>query len=142
MGVYLSKTIYVCIEAYGCCRFELENIFSSMYDHIKPWNLLLSSPSKANVLIVSGWLNLALQTHIKKVYEQLKADKRVIAIGTCQLSGSVYHTKPHQKLSIDQILPVSIFVPGCPPSPEQIISGIKLALKSEGQNTGRFLNVF
>ena len=139
----MSKTIYVCIEAYGCCRLELENIFSSMYDHIKPWNLLLSPPSKANILIVSGWLNLALQTHIKKVYEQLKTDKIVIAIGACQISGSVYHIDSHQKVSIDQILPVSVFIPGCPPSPEQIISGIKLALKNknESHSEERFLNV-
>ena len=137
----MSKTIYVCIEAYGCCRFELENIFSSMYDHIKPWNLILSPPSKASILIVSGWLNLTLQTHIKKVYAQLKADKKVIAIGACQISGSVYHTASQQKFSIDQILPISTFVPGCPPSPEQIISGIKLALKKKEQNQEGFLNV-
>ena len=112
-----------------------------MYDHIKPWNLLLSPPSEANILIVSGWLNLALQTHLKKVYEQLKADKIVIAIGACQISGSVYHTD--ESASIDQILPVSVFVPGCPPSPEQIISGMKLALKNknEDQNKESFLNV-
>ena len=137
----MSKTVYVCIEAYGCCHLELENIFSSMYDHIKPWNLILSPPSKTNILIVSGWLNLALQTHIKKVYEQLKSNKIVIAIGACQISGSVYHTESHQKFSIDQILPVSIFVPGCPPSPEQIISGIKLALENKTQNEENSLNV-
>ena len=138
----MSKTIYVCIEAYGCCRLELENIFSSMYDHIKPWNLLLSPPAKANILIVSGWLNLALQTHIKKVYEQLKADKVVIAVGACQISGSVYHTD--SCVSIDQILPVSTFVPGCPPSPEQIISGMKLALKkkNKSQSEENLLNVY
>ena len=113
-----------------------------MYDHIKPWNLISSPPSKASVLIVSGWLNLALQTHIKRVYEQLKADKKVIAIGACQISGSVYHTGTQQGFSIDQILPVSTFVPGCPPSPEQIIYGIKLAVKSKSQNKGSFLNVY
>ena len=137
----MSKTIYVCIEAYGCCRLELENIFGSMYDHIKPWNLIPCPPSKASVLIVSGWLNLALQAHIKEVYKQLKADKKVIAIGACQISGSVYHTGPHQKLSIDQILPVSIFVPGCPPSPEQIICGIKLAFENENHKKEISLNV-
>ena len=137
----MSKKIYVCIEAYGCCHFELENIFSSMYDYIKPWSLISSPPSKANILIVSGWLNLALQTHIKKIYEQLKSDKIVVAIGACQISGSVYHTEPYQKLSIDQILPVSVFVPGCPPSPEKIISGIKLALDNKIQKQKGFSNV-
>ena len=135
----MSKTIRVCLEIYGCCQLEAENIFSSMYDHIKPWTLIPSQPSQSHILIVSGWLNSALQRRIKTIYEQLEPDKKVIAVGVCQISGSTYHSQ--KSLSIDQILPVSAFVPGCPPSPEQIISGIKLALTTPTQSTERFLDV-
>ena len=135
MGYLLSKTIRVCLEVYGCCQLEVENIFSSMYDHIKPWTLIPSQPSQSHVLIVSGWLNMALQTRIKAVYEKLRSDKKVVAVGVCQISGSTYHTNSRKNFSIDQILPVSAFVPGCPPSPEQIISGIKLALQPQSKMT-------
>ena len=137
----LPKTLRICLEVHGCCTLEVENIFSSMYDHIKPWTLTPSPPHKANLLIVSGWLTPQLQTHIKIVYEKLPADKKVIAIGVCSLSGAVYQDQPAG--SVDQILPVSVFVPGCPPSPEQIISGIQLALKTEKSTKTQenFLNV-
>lgn len=136
----MSKTIHVCLEIYGCCQLEVESIFSSMYDHIRPWTLIPSQPSQSSVLIVSGWLNLALQRRIKTIYEQLKPDKKVIAVGVCQISGSTYHSQ--KSFSIDQILPVSAFVPGCPPSPEQIISGIKLALTTPTQGMEKKLNVY
>ena len=129
---FLSKTISVCLEVYGCCGLEVENIFSSMYNHIRPWTLIPSPPDQAEVLLVSGWLNLSLQAQIKSKYEQLKGHRKVIALGVCQISGSVYQGHQQKQLvCIDQILPVSVFVPGCPPSPEQIISGITLALDKD-----------
>ncbi len=140
----MFKTLHICLEVYGCCTLEIDNVFSSLYDHIKPWTLIPSPPHKTNLLIVSGWLAPQLQTHIKLVYEKLLTDKKVIAIGVCSLSGVVYQTKQQTNVSVDQILPVSVFVPGCPPSPEQIISGIKLALdtKIPSKSKDNFLNVY
>ena len=131
----MSTQIGICLETYGCCGLEVENIFSSIYNDLHSWILIPSPPEQSEILIVSGWLNLSLQARIKSVYAQLKGQRKVMALGACQISSSVYHTRQSQHVCIEHILPVSAFVPGCPPSPEQIIAGIDLILNTEQTQT-------
>ncbi|HEX4923920.1 MAG TPA: NADH-quinone oxidoreductase subunit NuoB [Bdellovibrionales bacterium] len=113
--------------AYGCCRIEIENTMSATYD----WQRLgvgrlVEKPHQADTLIVSGWINEALAEEIKAVYAQLAAPRSVIAVGACMLSGSPYATSPKKALTISELIPVDVFVPGCPPRPEAILEAFNM----------------
>ncbi|MEQ1876647.1 MAG: NADH-quinone oxidoreductase subunit NuoB [Bdellovibrionia bacterium] len=124
---------------YGCCQIEVENAMSATYD----WQRLgvgrlVETPDQADVLLISGWINEGLATQIKTVYAQMAEPRSVIAIGACALSGSPFSPpipeaakgKSDSKVIVaSQVVPVDIFVPGCPPRPEAILEAFNTLRK-------------
>jgi NADH-quinone oxidoreductase subunit B len=107
---------------YGCCQIEAENAMSATYD----WQRLgvgrqVERPDQADVLLISGWINEQFAEQIKTVYAQMADPKSVIAIGACALSGSPYTMKGGTPIIASKLVPVDVFVPGCPPRPEAIL---------------------
>lgn len=118
------------IQVTGCCFVEIETARSSTYD----WSRLgviemASSPEEADLLIIGGWINKQSADEIKTIYQQLGGTKSVLAIGACALSGSPYEIGTKQLICAKDIVPVDVFVPGCPPRPEMILDGIRLLQK-------------
>lgn len=106
----------------GCCQIETENAMSATYD----WQRLgvgrlVERPDQADVLLISGWINEQFAEQIKTIYAQMAAPKSVIAIGACALSGSPYAMKGSAPIVASKLVPVDVFVPGCPPRPEAIL---------------------
>jgi Pyruvate/2-oxoacid:ferredoxin oxidoreductase delta subunit len=79
-------------------------------------------------LLVNGTVNKKLKTHLKKTYEQMATPKVVVAVGSCALSNGPFRECYNMCCRVDEVIPVSVYVPGCPPRPQAIIYGIKKVL--------------
>lgn len=90
---------------------------------------LVGSPRHADVLIVSGIVNRQSIDRFKRVYDQVPKPKLVVAIGVCACSADMFRDSYNFVKPVDEIIPVDVYVPGCPPKPEAIISGIIKALQ-------------
>ncbi|MCK4434496.1 NADH-quinone oxidoreductase subunit B family protein [Candidatus Bathyarchaeota archaeon] len=127
----------------GCngCDIELVAAITPRFDLERFGILLKGSPRHADVLAVTGPVTLQVKDRLVRIYEQMPEPKYVIAIGTCAISGAPFQECYNVHGGIDIVLPVDVYVPGCPPKPEAIINGItKLIQKirgSEGHGKGK-----
>jgi len=91
--------------------------------------LLEGSPRHADILAVTGPVTLQVEKRLLRIYEQMPEPKYVIAIGSCACSGAPFKDCYNVHSGIDAVLPVDVYVPGCPPKPEAIIDGIAKLLQ-------------
>lgn len=110
--------------ATSCCGIEYMATMGSNYDLARFGMERMSfSPRQADLLIVAGTISKKLGPILKQVYEQMSEPKWVLSVGACASSGGIFDTYSVLQ-GIDRIIPVDVYVPGCPPRPEQIIDGI------------------
>lgn len=121
--------------ATSCCGIEYMGTMGSNYDVARFGMERMSfSPRQADLLIVAGTISKKLAPILKQVYEQMAEPKWVLSVGACASSGGIFDTYSVLQ-GIDRVIPVDVYVPGCPPRPEQIIEGIMnihRLVKSEG----------
>ncbi len=110
--------------ATSCCGIEYMATMGSNYDVARFGMERMSfSPRQADLLIVAGTISKKLAPILKQVYEQMAEPKWVLSVGACASSGGIFDTYSVLQ-GIDRVIPVDVYVPGCPPRPEQIIDGI------------------
>lgn len=108
----------------ACCAIEMISTFSPHFDLARfGMEVMRPSPRQADLMIVAGRVSMKMAPVVKTLYEQMPNPKWVIAMGACASCGGVFNNYAVLQ-GVDRIIPVDIYVPGCPPRPEQLIDGI------------------
>ncbi len=121
----------------ACCAIEMMAAGGSRFDIARFGSeVFRASPRQADLMIVAGRVSTKMAPVLRQIYDQMPNPKWVIAMGACASSGGVYNNYAIVQ-GVDQIVPVDVYVPGCPPSPDALIYGIlKLQDKIRNGNSG------
>ena len=108
----------------ACCAVEMMHAAASRYDLERLGMLFRASPRQSDVMIVAGTLCNKMAPALRRVYDQMPDPKWVISMGSCANGGGYYHYSYSVVRGCDRIIPVDIYVPGCPPTAEALVYGI------------------
>jgi NADH-quinone oxidoreductase subunit B len=124
----------------ACCGMEYMTVAAARYD-LDRFGAALPrfSPRQADLLMVVGTVNCKQAPVLRRVYEQMADPKWVIAFGVCASSGGFYDNYATVQ-GIDRIIPVDVYIPGCPPRPEQVLDGIMLLQKRIQEQAHRLID--
>ncbi len=106
------------------CDIEILTLLTPKYDVERFGIKLEGSPRHADILIVTGPVTRQARERLLRTYEQMPEPKFVVSVGSCSVSGGVFQGCYNVGGSIDEVIPVDVFIPGCPPRPEAIVDGI------------------
>ena len=123
------------VDAGSCngCEAELKALTGPYYDLHRLGIFVAPSPRHADGLIVTGPVTRAMREPLLRTYEAMPDPRLVIAVGACACSGGVFAGCPAVAGPLERILPVDVFIPGCPPSPLTLLHGLLLALDRVGE---------
>lgn len=107
----------------ACCAVEMMHATVSRYDYDRFGIIFRASPRQADLMIVAGTLTLKMAPALKKIYEQMAGPKWVISMGSCANGGGYYHFSNNVVKGCNKIIPVDLYVPGCPPTAESLYYG-------------------
>ena len=118
----------ICFPA--CCAFELIAAMGPRFDISRfGMEILRASPRQADLLITAGTLTWKMAPNVRRIYNQMAEPKWVIAMGACGISGGIFRSSYNVVPGYNRIVPVDVYVPGCPPRPEALIYGIQTLQK-------------
>ncbi len=124
IGMARANSLWPLPFATSCCGIEFMATMASTYDLARFGAERPSfSPRQSDLLMVMGTIAKKMSPIVRQVYEQMAEPRWVIAVGACASSGGIFDTYSVLQ-GIDRIIPVDVYVPGCPPRPEQILEGI------------------
>ncbi len=124
----LTKSIWVFhVSAGSCnnCDIEILDCFTPRFDLERFGIQLIGSVRHADALLITGAMNKKSVPRMKKIYEQAAKPIVVVAVGICACSQNMFRDSYNVAEPLDKIIPVDVYIPGCPPKPEAVISGIK-----------------
>lgn len=121
-----ARSLWYFAAKSGCCADELLEVSGCRYDLERFGCVPREDPAQADLLIVTGVITSKSAPEIKQVYDAMLSPKYVLAIGACACSGGAFGELPEYTVveGLDKILPVDVYVPGCPPRPEAIMNGL------------------
>ena len=119
----------------ACCAVEMMHAGAARYDLDRFGVVFRPSPRAADVMIVAGTLTNKMAPALRKVYDQMAEPRYVISMGSCANGGGYYHYSYSVVRGCDRIVPVDIYVPGCPPTAEALLYGV-LQLQKKVRRTG------
>lgn len=124
IGWAKKSSMFPLLLGTACCGIEMMAVGYSRFDVLERFGMLFRfSPRQSDVMIVAGTVTKKMAPVIKTVYDQMAEPKYVIAVGSCAISGNIY--KNYSTLQgLDRIVPVDVYIPGCPPIPEAFAYGI------------------
>ena len=119
------------------CDIEVLACLTPVYDVERFGIINVGNPLHADLLVVSGTVNRRNGRVLANLYEQMAAPKATVAVGACGLSGGIFRTAYNVVGGVDRVIPVDVYVPGCPPRPEAIIDAVQKLLASLDQKEGK-----
>jgi Ni,Fe-hydrogenase III small subunit len=123
------------VDAGSCnsCESEIKLLTSPYYDLHRLGLFFTPAPRHADLLLVTGPITRAMEGPLLRTYEAMPDPRLVVAVGACPYSGGVFGPSPYVRGSLAEVLPVDVFIPGCPPSPLALIHGLLLAINRAEQ---------
>jgi ech hydrogenase subunit C len=125
---------YDCSSCNGC-DIEVLACLTPVYDIERFGIINVGNPMHADILLVTGTVNHRNKKVLLNLFDQMPHPKVVAAIGSCALSGGIFRQAYNVVGGVDKVIPVDVYVPGCPPKPEAIIDGVVLGLQKFSQKT-------
>jgi len=110
------------------CDIEVLACLTPVYDIERFGIINVGNPMHADIMLVTGTVNQRNQKVLRNLYDQMPEPKLVVAIGACALSGGVFREAYNVIGGVDKVVPVDVYLPGCPAKPEAIIDGVVMAL--------------
>ena len=115
------------------CDIEILDCLTPRFDLERFGIVLVGSIRHADVLLVTGAVSRKAAPRIKRIYEQMPKPRVVIALGACAGDQGIFKGSYNMPLPLDEVIPVDVYIPGCPPKPESIIAGVVKALDKVGK---------
>ena len=120
-----SRSTFPLMFGLACCAFEMIGTAASRFDVTRyGMDIFRWSPRQADLMICAGTLTWKMAPAVKMIYDQMPEPKWVIAMGACAISGGTFRESYSVVPGINRIIPVDVYIPGCPPRPEGLIYGI------------------
>lgn len=124
----------ICFPA--CCAFEFIAASGPRFDLSRfGMEILRASPRQADLMVTAGTLTWKMAPNVRRIYNQMAEPKWVIAMGACAISGGIFRSSYNVVPGYNHIVPVDVYVPGCPPRPEGLIYGIQMLQKKIAKRT-------
>jgi NADH-quinone oxidoreductase subunit B len=133
-----NNSLWIFPMATSCCGIEFMAAAASRVDLDRMGSIVRGTPRQSDVMVVAGTITVKMAPRVKKLWDQMPEPKWCIAMGSCAISGDFYRDIYSVIPGIDTFIPVDVYVPGCPPNPEELMHGLlrlqeKVRLVREGK---------
>ena len=120
-----SNSLWSLTFATSCCGIEFMAVGAARYDFARfGFEVTRNSPRQADLIMVAGTITHKMAPVLKRLYDQMAEPKYVVAVGGCAISGGPFKGSYHVLNGVDKIIPVDVYIPGCPPRPEAMLYGM------------------
>jgi NADH-quinone oxidoreductase subunit B len=121
----VSNALWIFPMATSCCGIEFMAAACSRFDLDRIGTIARGTPRQCDVMVIAGTITVKMAPRVKKLWDQMPEPKWAVAMGSCAISGDFYRDIYSVVPGVDTFMPVDVYVPGCPPNPDNLLSGMR-----------------